>query len=197
MKKQIILLFLTFGVTACSTFSTNRFDARLNQDASVLKAGSEIQDFKKGETVVLGDKPTLISSPGYVGILVLPASEYKGTVEIDLKSVKSYGGEAFTKKYNQNINEVVAEITEIQLLIAKNKPQDALERTLNLQQKYPQLSYIHLLKASAYVLQHDEKRALQSIELALRDFPDNKQAQDLYYKLSGKRSLASEKKNGD
>jgi hypothetical protein len=194
---KYILMFILIATSGCATFSPNRFEAKLYQDSTVQKAGGESHEIKRGETVVLGEKPTLIQAPGYVGVLVLPSSDYKGLVDIDLKPVKSYGGEAFNRKFNQSVNEVISEINEIQLLVAKSKPQEALDRALLLQTKYPQLTYIQLLKASAFVMLHEEKKALQALEIAIKDFPENKQVQELYVKLGGKRSIASEKKKGD
>jgi len=60
----------------------------------------------------------------------------------------------------------------------------------NLVNKYPQVTYLNFVRSSCLVVVGKREMALEVLQLALQDFPNNKAGKQLYKSLTGEEYLA-------
>lgn len=182
--------FALAGVAAliqmgCSSSRSTRYRVRLTQDVWVTPPNGQTVEKKKGEVFEAGNS-VLIQRPGHVGVLVVPLGPTTTReVIVNLKPSQEWGGKDYQKAMNVTLNQIMSELTEIQLLLSRSQAKEALERVETLQKKYPDMTHLGFIKASCLMLLGETEQAKAVLEISLRDFPDDHAAQDLYQSLTG------------
>lgn len=180
-----ILLLTTF--VGCSTFQGPSHEVKLQQSSVVTYQSGEKVKVEKDKTVPLNKGPLLVESPGHLGVLVVPVREEDQKVDLRLKKLdKDNFGEQIQAIYNRELSEILGGVYKVQKMIHENKKRDALSEVQKLQVKYPGLTYLSFLEASVYLILGNKAKTKQILEVALTNYPDNKEAMDLYVTLLDK-----------
>ena len=183
------LLALIFIFKGCSLFKSSLDNSKthtitLKQNATVLDGDGQQLSLAKGDIIHLKNSPLLIESPGYVGLLIVPSMPFAAKTEIKLKEISD---ETISRKIRREnslkMNKVLMKITEIQKAIAENKIELSLDMTKSLRQEFPDITYLKFIEASCHILLNNRDTAKTLMEDALTDFPDDKNATDMYISL--------------
>lgn len=157
-------------------------------NSSWVKRGDESPTLmKKGDVLPLQpDAPLLIESPGKVGVLVIPTSTSSSTINVTLRDVSSWAGEAAQTYAAHLISSVLTEVTEIQGLMSSGRAREALPKVKKLQEQYPRVAHLKYLEASCLTLMGDRKNARVVLEEAkILDQDVSSSAQDFNRALAG------------
>jgi len=185
-RYQVFVIALVVWLTSCaSPPSSVTYDIELTQDAQVQIGQQAPMKMKKGATVKGAKLPAYIEAPGYVSLVTVPLNQTNKKLKISLTPLTNWENSLLQKKTNALLNQLLPRITEAQRLLAKKKFEDALEKVKALEETYPEISYLKLLKASCLVVLNRKAEAKTELVKALVDFPDNKEARQFYENLGG------------
>ncbi len=93
--------------------------------------------------------------------------------------------ETIRARVNAMMGSLISGINEAQILLIQRQGEAALARAESLIQRYPDVSYLHLLRASALTVLGRTETAREETARVLRDFPDDAPARALFTKLGG------------
>lgn len=199
MMRHFFLGFLPLvaGMTLCqcSSLSPAASTIELEQDSYVSENSQPPEPHKKGEKIVVGKAPVLVSADGYLGVLVLPERSYSGNIKVALKPVASSSGsnESVNRSFDKILSQVISEENRILTLISKKRGKEALARIEELETKYPRIIHFKFLKASTLYFLGEKESARGVLELALKESPEDPDGKALYKLLNGgARKVASE-----
>lgn len=164
-------------------------EIELRQAARVTVGNTPARNMKAGEKFSTQGQTALIESTGFVSTLIIPMNPRAEAAKVTLKPIDKTIESRAQPVDPRLFNELLIAINEVQARLALNKPKDALSLVESLQAKTPGVTYLDFLKASCYVVAGENSRAKALLEKALKEFPDNKQAQELYERLSKNASL--------
>ena len=136
-----------------------------------LKANQESQIENKGAF--------LIKSTGRVPVLVAPTPSSDETFYIDAPTVAEWPPKQVAEKISSDLNFLMAEFESIRLLLKERQADKALDVVRGIKRKFPQLSYVNFLEASALVLKGDRDLARKRLKSGLKDFPNHENAKQL------------------
>jgi hypothetical protein len=174
---------------------------KMTQDMYVSRGSESRIKHKKGEVLSINDKPLLLEVPGHVDMLIIPLKNSISQVEPVLKPIDEWSGEALEKSLNIKLSEIINETIKVQFLLYSKKEKEALAKLDLIQAKYPRVSYLNFLRASALFLMGEKIKSKLAIEVALKDFPNDENARSFYESLGGTyhsdapRSPASSRQN--
>jgi hypothetical protein len=174
-------------LSACATTAPTHSNLKVDQSAVVQIAGKPATDIKAGESIPLTEYPVLVESPGYMSVLLVsPKNSSENEVSLTLRSQETFGGKSFDHKVNHTVGEVVSSVNEIQILIGRQKVDQAFEKLNLLQQKYPEFTWLNFLRASCLLIKGKKGEAKAALEIALRDFPNDTEGKRFDQLLNGK-----------
>lgn len=200
--KLTIFMFSASFTTGCAMMSGWMGNPSENQKNEIVFAqavevtvlGKESVAKASGDSMPVEDKPVYIEAPGYVGVVVVPTSTENGKIRVALKPAEKWTTTGEKSRNQQQNNKVVSEIIEgvsqVQRLLIENRGEDALVEVTNLSNRYPNISYLNFMRASCLVVIGKQELALEVLEAALKDFPDNNSGKQLYKSLTGNEYLA-------
>jgi hypothetical protein len=183
--KQIGTLGLTLLITGCATMGNDTRTLRFRDAVTVTGADGRETAYKAGESIPMPSDPVQIESPGQVSMLVVPLAPRAGVSEIKMRKTEGWAGTEFNREVNLRLNRTVERVVEAQRALANRQGREALRIVEDLQNSYPELTYLDFLKASAYVLLGDREKARAAVESGLAAFPDNAAGRRLAASLSG------------
>lgn len=188
MKCKFTYLLFIFLFSSCSTILRQPVnEVKVPQETLVTFQNGEKQKNEKDKPVTLNKGPVLVESPGHIGVLVVPVESRDQTVNLRLKELdKDNFGEHFQAIYNRELTEILAGVYKAQKYIQENNAKVALSEVQKLQVKYPGLTYLSFLEASIHLVLGNRNKTKEILEVALKNYPDNKDAMDLYVSLLGK-----------
>lgn len=187
LMRITIFYFLIFLV-GCSTFSSPKNQLKLNQDSTITYENGEKKEVKAGNAVDYDKNPLLVESNGHVSVLVIPLRSEDQIVNVNLKKIsKSDFHHDIQITYDHDMTYILSEIYKIQKLVQQNKAQEALNQLSLLKGKYTTLSYLSFLEASIYYVLGDKDKTEEILARALKKYPDNDEAQELYNSLKNDR----------
>lgn len=183
---QKILLTSILLSSCSSTTQSKSSQLKLSQDIFVSQNSAPGVLHKKGEVISLDDTPIFLEAPGYISMLLVPLKKPAGEFAPVLRKISEWSGDELEKTLNAKLGEIVAETTRIQFLLSLKKESEALAKIEQLQAKYPKISYLNMLRASAFFMMGETEKSKFALEDALRDFPDDENARKFYESLGGK-----------
>ncbi len=157
---------------------------RSKQALTLTTLDGRESSYKAGENIPLPKEPSLIEAPGMVGLLVLPATSGSGVSEVNLRRMETWMGPDLNREVNERLNKVMERVFDAQRAISNRQGGEALRIVEELQNSYPELSYLDFLKASAYVLTGKRERARAAVTSGLSAFPANTAGQALQNSLN-------------
>lgn len=193
MKRSwlILLPLLHITLVACSGSPTKttavegRFELELAQDSSVQVGDHAPIEKKTGEKVVAESLPVLVESPGHVGLLIAaPTSGSSQDLKIKLRPIDSFGGPVFNQKVNAAVTEIVSRVTEIQILLAAGKANQAFEKFSELEMRYQDVHWLGFLKTSCLIAKGEFGHARSVLEMTLKEYPRDPSGERLLQILS-------------
>jgi tetratricopeptide (TPR) repeat protein len=176
-----MILFLFFW--GCSSISKNNPHVSVinfQQPVEVIE-NNEIRKFNKGDKLEISKGQTfLVESPGHIGVLVVPLGK---NVEANLR-LKEISldqlSPSMRKKQNIVISKILKDVIMAQNLLQGRKAFEALALVDKLITENGDLVYLNFLKASCHILLGQKEMARNSLDQALKIYPDFKDAVDLY-----------------
>lgn len=160
----------------------------LSQDTYVTSGNSPQALLRKGEAVGLGTEPVYLQAPGYVSLLVVPLGGTSQSVFPSLRPIDEWGGEAFESALNSKVNELVAGINDVEVLLGKARIEEAIAKIELLQRRYPKVTCLNVIKASALFLSGERSQAKAVLDDAMRQgLPSDSGTLEFYRMLSGSR----------
>ncbi len=188
--KKFTLPFFCYGVIfIVSCTSPQTATIKFDEEVNVVYKNGETKKVPPGARVSMPDAPLTITRPGGVAVILLPVPNKNGLMQLKLPQQilskeqtavpeKCTVANAANKLENSpaplpDTNIVVQAVIEVQLLLSKQLPDEALQKITVIKSLYPSFSYIRFLEASSYAMKNDKNRAKEIIALALRDFPND------------------------
>ncbi len=151
------------------------------QDVTVQVGDQEPKQQAAGASFSV-DQPTLITSPGFYPMTIVPAETGRANLKIKLSPVETNDETRVNPQLEAN--QLLSDTIRVQSLIAKKKGSEALTLVEELQKKWDQVAVLDLLKASALIVDGNLRRAKTILEEALKKDPSNKDLKELLTRLS-------------
>lgn len=130
----------------------------------------------------------MIRSRGRVPVLVAPMPASDSEINVNAPEVDNWMPDQVSRKIAMDLNFIMAEFETIRAHLKDKNPDKALAVVRSIKNKYPQLSYVNFLEASALVMKSDFAQAKLRLEEGLKDFPDHRSGQELLRALRGNQS---------
>ncbi|GEM_PF-4759751 len=186
------LLLLTTACSLLEQVSTEAPQGRqvvLKHDAWVKTSNTDAEQKKAGDIITVSDQAVLVESPGRVGVVVLPVKQNPDQVEIELRPISNWAGDATKEMANQMLSELMQEMTKVQVDLSQGNASSALSRVRDLRGKYPNVSFLKLTEASCLVVMGQNNEAKNLLEQILVESPANAEAKTLLQTISSRGSV--------
>jgi hypothetical protein len=164
----------------CALFGAGpRSEIELGQNSVIRSAHDERgRDAKKGDVIVLESEPLYFESPGLVSAIVIPET-VSGRIKLNLRASDQWSSEAFDRRLNGTLSDLVAGVGQVFKLLASQKAKEALEKTETMEIRYPKVAYLKVLKASCLTVLGERGKAKALLENVLAAYPEQKEAKEL------------------
>ncbi len=198
MKKfnnTLTYFFILCVVPACSTFDSVSLSSpeghivELKHDAWVKTLNAESSEKKKGEKITVTE-PVLIESPGRVGVLVMPYNKSAAKIDLTLRPISNWSGDAAKIQVGNLLSEIVSELIVVQQDLNQGRPQSALDKVRALRKQFPSVGYLKFAEANCLVVLGQNSEAISVLNEALVEDPDNENARSLYRNIAGEEPKA-------
>lgn len=197
MLKVTVFLFLTISFIACSSAPVSKKPVRLKHEALISSPGSKKVKIKSGGGFYLSSAPILVEGKNQIPIYLVPVDKKRSsTLEIELENYDSAMTKGLYKEMDTVLFTVLQKIESIRQDISKDNVTEAISKAKDLKAEFPFLNSVDFILASIYVSKGNKSEAISYLEKGLSKFPNYKDGQELYQKISGKkwveREIASE-----
>lgn len=172
-----------FFVTGCASRAAVHKIA-IDQEAVITQQGERPITLKSGSELAVTE-PTFIESPGHIGVLVIPGGGRPADVNVRLRPISTWAGDALDEKSDKILSDVVERVIEVQHTLARKDSRSGLVQINSLLRDYPRLAYLQFLRASCLLLTGDKPGAISALEIALKRFPGHSAGNNLYRTLVG------------
>ncbi len=181
----LLLSLLSLASCAHQSDSRNSVNVTVAQEVMVQVGDQEPQKQPAGASFLI-NQPTLISSPGFYPMTVIPAESGRASLQIKLSAIE----EKEESKANPQVeaNQLLLDTIRVQSLIARKKGSEAVTLVENLQKKWDQVAVLELLKASALIVDGNFQRAKAILEEAIKKNPNNSELKELLLRLNQRKS---------
>jgi hypothetical protein len=120
------------------------------------------------------DEPALIRLDKKVPMILVPVGEGRQQITIDSLKVDEVLNAYNQGQANVMLSEILAEIVDIQQSVQQKKLDQAYRDLLQLQAKYPEVTFLEFLKASILLVMGKKAEAEKTAEAAVKKFPSYK-----------------------
>ena len=156
-----------------------------DHEVTVSDMDNRGKTFARKKPVRILDRPMLVESPGRVSLLVLPIDTPSAAIKIHLKPLEAQTANFDENKINESLNNLVAGINAVYAAMSQEKNKDAKAAIERLVKSYPKVTFLNFIKASCHMLNSEPDDAVEALKAGLQDFPNYKQALELYKQITG------------
>lgn len=186
--KVIFWSFILFQACTTAPKKVDLVEVSVQQKSVVTHGDGSTSEVGPGGTVTLTSLPAIVESPGHVGVLItsLPTEARGQRLDIKLRPIESWASESFNRKLTSQVTEITSTINEVQVLVSRNRSEEALEKITGLERKYAEIKWLGFMRASVLTTLRRYPEAKAALRVALDEFPNEKSGRDLHQMLEGR-----------
>ena len=179
---SFILSSLIFAISLSLSSLATATELKFEDDVQVIPLKSnESTNVSRGKSFSFtGDQPVMVQAKGFIPVILLPISSTQSIgSSIKLHSVKDWPTSTTQQALSDGYDDLVASTVHIQQLLSSRNNEAALSELDRLQLKYPGVTYLNFYRANALFLKANRSAAIETLKLALKYHPTNREGLDL------------------
>jgi hypothetical protein len=133
------------------------------------------------------NEPMLLRMDQKVPVILIPVGEGAQHISVDSPRVDEVLNSYNQGQANIMLSEILAQIVDIQQSVQQKKLDEAYRDLIQLQSKYPEVTFLEFLKASILLLMGKKAEAQKTAEAAVKKFPSYKGGQVFLDAVKGKK----------
>jgi hypothetical protein len=161
-------------------------DARVsfNEDIIITSIDGKKLEVKKGDPIILGNKPIEVSAKGKKSMIIFPVNGQNSVMSFQLPLLSNEDINSELKKtHGKKIDLIISTILTAQKNLAEKKPELAISDISKLQTEFPELALLDFVMANLNIIAGDREAAKLNLEKGLLKMPENVDAVKLYKSL--------------
>ena len=178
---KMVVLFTMFGCASLQPSPT----IVPQHDLKIMTVAGDQVDLKKDQPYQLKKTPIYAHANGKVSAVIVDSYD-SNEIKLNLNDINEWNKEIVQEKASELASVSMKLMLESQRLIKSKQYETAITKLTKHTEEYPKMHYIYFIKASAELLAGRKDACIESLNVALKSFPDDQAGRALYEKVTGK-----------